>query len=57
MKPGGVLVMTLRHGPTPPGMQMHSTSTAEIEGLARAHGLEVLRVATSSDQGGRADVT
>lgn len=57
MKPGGVLVMTLRHGPAPSSMQMHTTSTAEIEGLARAHGLEVLRVATSSDQGGRADVT
>ncbi|VWX48292.1 bifunctional 2-polyprenyl-6-hydroxyphenol methylase/3-demethylubiquinol 3-O-methyltransferase UbiG [Novosphingobium sp. 9U] len=57
MKPGGVLVMTLRHGPAPSGMQMHPTSTAEIEGLARVHGLEVLRVATSSDQGGRAGVT
>ena len=57
MKPGGVLVMTLRHGPAPSGMQMHTTSTAEIEGLARAHGLEVLRVAASSDQGGRAGVT
>lgn len=57
MKPGGVLVMTLRHGPAPAGMQMHSTSTAEIEGLARAHGLEVLRISPSSDQGGRADVT
>jgi len=57
LKPGGVLVMTLRHGPAPSGMQMHPTSTAEIEGLARAHGLEVLRVATSSDQGGRGGVT
>ncbi len=57
MKPGGVLVMTLRHGPAPPGMQMHPTSTVEIEGLARAHGLEVLRVAPSSDQGARAAVT
>jgi SAM-dependent methyltransferase len=57
MKPGGVLVMTLRHGPAPPEMQMHPTSTAEIEGLARAHGLEVLRVAASNDQGGRAGVT
>jgi SAM-dependent methyltransferase len=25
MKPGGVLVMTLRHGPAPSGMQMHPT--------------------------------
>lgn len=57
MKPGGVLVMTLRHGPAPAGMQMHSTSTAEIEGLARAHGLEVLRIAASKDQGGRVGVT
>jgi SAM-dependent methyltransferase len=57
MKPGGVLVMTLRHGPAPHGMQMHPTSTAEIEGLARTHGLEVLRVIASSDQGGRAEVT
>jgi protein-L-isoaspartate O-methyltransferase len=57
MKPGGVLVMTLRHGPAPPEMQMHPTSSAEIEGLARTHGLEVLRVAVSSDQGGRAGVT
>lgn len=57
MKPGGVLVMTLRHGPAPAGMQMHSTSTAEVEGLARAHGLEVLRIAASTDQGGRAGVT
>ncbi|MEH3102598.1 MAG: methyltransferase domain-containing protein [Sphingomonas phyllosphaerae] len=57
MKPGGVLVMTLRHGTAPSGMQMHPTSTGEIEGLARAHGLEVLRVTASEDQGGRADVT
>jgi SAM-dependent methyltransferase len=57
MKPGGVLVMTLRHGPAPLGMQMYPTSTAEIEKLARAHGLEVLRVAASGDQGRRADVT
>lgn len=57
MKPGGVLVMTLRHGPAPSDMHMHPTSTSEIEGLARAHGLEVLRAATSSDQGGRAEIT
>ena len=57
MKPGGVLVMTLRHGAAPPGMQMHRTSTAEVEGLARAHGMEVLRVSASDDQGGRVGVT
>lgn len=57
MKPGGVLVLTLRHGPAPPGMQMHSTSSAEIEGLARANGLEIVRIAASGDQGGRAGVS
>jgi len=57
MKPGGVLVMTLRHGAAPPEMRMNPTSTAEVEGLARAFGLEVLRIAASSDQGGRPGVT
>jgi protein-L-isoaspartate O-methyltransferase len=57
LRPGGSLVLTLRHGPSPAGLSMHPTSTAEIEGLARAHGLEVLRVAASADQGGRAEVT
>ena len=57
MKPGSLLVMTLRHGAAPAGMHMHPTSTAEIEGLARSHGLEVLRVARSDDQGERAGVT
>lgn len=57
MKPGGVLVMTLRNGPAPTEMQMHATSTAEIESLARVNGLEVLRVAASADQGGRPGVT
>jgi hypothetical protein len=36
---------------------MHPTSIADIEGLARTHGLEVLRVAASSDQGVRSGVT
>jgi SAM-dependent methyltransferase len=57
MKPGGVLVMTLRHGPAPAETHTYPTSTAEIEGLARTHGLEVLRIAASSDQGARAGVT
>lgn len=56
MKPGATLVMTLRNGPAPTGMQMHATSTTEIEGLALTYGLEVLRVARSADQGGRPEV-
>lgn len=57
MKPGGTLVMTLRNGPAPEGMEMHPTSAAEVEGLARVHGLEVLRVAPSADQVGRVGVS
>ena len=57
IKPGGTLVMTLRNGPAPPGMEMHSTSATEIVGLARSYGLEVLRVAPSADHGGRPGVT
>ena len=50
-------VMTPRNGPAAPGMEMHPTSTTEVEGLARSYGLEVLRVAPSPDQGGRPGVT
>ena len=57
MKPGGTLVMTLRNGPSSLGMEMHPTSTTEVEGLARSYGLEVLRVASSADEGGRPEVT
>ena len=56
MKPGGTLVMTLRNGPAPPSIEMHPTSTTEIEGLARSYGLEVLRVTRSADLGGRPEV-
>ncbi len=36
---------------------MHATSAAEVEGLARSVGLEILKVETASDLQGRADVT
>lgn len=57
LKPGGTLVMTLRNGPAPDGMEMHPTSTTEVEGLARINGLEILRVAGTTDQGGRTEVS
>lgn len=56
LKPGGTLVMTLRNGPSSADMEMHPTSAAEIEGLARSYGLEMLRIASSSDLGGRPEV-
>jgi SAM-dependent methyltransferase len=57
LRPGGVLVLTLRSGPAPAGRPMHPTSTGEIESLARAYGMEVLKVQASDDLQGRGDVT
>lgn len=56
LKPGGMLVMTLRNGPAPEERPMHATSVSEVEGLARISGLEVVRVADRSDLQGRAGV-
>lgn len=41
MKPGGTMVLTLRHGPAPPDRPMHAVSVGEVEALAREHGLSV----------------
>ncbi|MGT2481243.1 methyltransferase domain-containing protein [Methylobacterium oryzae CBMB20] len=56
LKPGGVLVLTLRHGPSEPGRAMYPTAVGEIETLAREHGLAVLRVFGAADCVGRSDV-
>jgi len=57
LRPGGVLAMTLRAGPAPADRPMHPTSSGEIEGLARAHGMEVLKVQASNDLQGRDGVS
>ncbi len=57
LRPGGTLIVSLRNGPSPEGVAMHPVSSAELEGLAKVHGLEILRVVRSEDQGGRLDVT
>ena len=57
LQPGGVLAMTLRSGPAPADRPMHPTSSGEIEGLARSHGMEVLKVQASNDLQGRDGVT
>jgi SAM-dependent methyltransferase len=51
----GVIAMTLRSGPAE--RPMHPTSIGEIDGLARDHGLEVLKVVPSNDLQGREGVT
>lgn len=55
--PAGILVVTLRSGPAPADRPMHPTSPSEIEGLARAHGLEILAMRASDDVQGRAEIS
>lgn len=52
IKPGGIMIMSLRHGPVPSGRQMFDVSAEETIRLARAEGLSTLRnVQTESAQG------
>ncbi len=37
--PGGTLILSLRHGPVPPGRRMFDVSAAETIALGEAHGL------------------
>lgn len=53
LKPGGVLAVTLRHGPPEPGREMHPVSAEEIEFLAKTHGVPVVREAHADDRMGR----
>ena len=57
LKPGALMMITLRHGPSEEGRPMHPTSLGEIEALARDHGLTVVRTVASPDVGGRPDVS
>ena len=56
LKPGGILLMSLREGPSDPGRPMWPAPPGEVEAFARTHGLAVLRSVTNADQLGRADV-
>jgi SAM-dependent methyltransferase len=57
LKPGGRMVLTLRHGPAPADRPMWPVDAAEVERLGLDHGL-ALRAATErvEDRQGRADV-
>jgi SAM-dependent methyltransferase len=57
LKPGGRLIITLRHGPPPADRPMHETSAAELERLGLDFGLITLRVREQPDQLGRSDVS
>lgn len=53
LRPGGLLVVTLRSGPAPRDRPMHAVTLGEVEALARDHGLAVSRVLAAPDLGGR----
>lgn len=42
VRPGGVMIMSLRHGPVPPGRRMFAVTADETEQLAAAEGLHTI---------------
>ena len=56
LKPGGVLAMTLRHGPAEVERAMHPVSVGEIERLARENGAFVERCIEAEDRLDRPDI-
>ena len=57
VKSGGLLVVSLRTGPSPPASRMYSVSLDEVERLARNHGFSVEKVHQGSDQQGCPEVS
>lgn len=57
LKPGGVLAVTLRHGPAEPERVMYEVDRSEIERLARGHGAIVEAVDSSADRSQREKVS
>ena len=42
VKPGAVMILSLRHGPVPPGRRMFEVSAQETIGLAEAEGMSLI---------------
>jgi SAM-dependent methyltransferase len=57
VKSGGLLVLSLRSGPSPLESRMYPVSLEEVERLARNHGFSVEKVHQAADQQGRPDVS
>lgn len=57
LKPGGLMILSLREGEAPADRPMFAVSFGEVEALARLNGIEVLRAAPSGDRMGRGDVS
>lgn len=49
LKPGGVLAISLRHGPEVPGKKVHAISVEEIESLTHDHGAFVVHKNEAED--------
>ena len=56
LKPGGLLAITLRCGPTDRDRGFHPVSVEEVETLARDHGAFVARQTEAKDLQGRGDI-
>lgn len=56
LRSGGLLALTLRHGPDD-GRGGHPVSLAEVEALARDHGMQMLRAVGAADRQGRPDIS
>ncbi|MGM0542221.1 MAG: methyltransferase domain-containing protein [Pseudomonadota bacterium] len=56
LKPGGVMVITLRHGKSPDKRIMHTVSVDELSGFAQTQGLIVKAVTGDTDKLNRQDV-
>lgn len=57
MSPGGSIMVSLRHGAPPPRRPMEPATAAEIEALARRHGLQTIRSTRHPDAGGRPGIS
>lgn len=57
LSPGGSMMVSLRQGPPAPGRPMEPATSAEIERLARRHGLQVIRVTKSADASRRKGIS
>lgn len=56
LAPQGRILMSLRHGPVPPGRRMFDVSAEETLALAARHGLATLHQNSREDMLDRADV-
>ncbi len=56
LKPGGLLALTLRHGPDEHGRGMHAVSVSELERFALRHSAQVEHCGRTGDTSGRSGV-